>query len=129
MNIIKFTIPLPPASKKNSQRIMLNRKTGKPFIMPSAQFKAYESSARRYIPRQQVLQPVTVSAFFYMQTRRRVDLVNLLEALDDILVLSGLLEDDNCLVIPSHDGSRVFYDKDFPRTEVQIAPYEGAAPW
>ena len=55
-----------------------------------------------------------------MGTRRKVDLVNLLEALDDILVHYGVLEDDNCGIIVSHDGSRVHYDKENPRTEVTI---------
>ena len=31
---VRFTIPLPPITKKNSQRIFVNGKTGKPFIMP-----------------------------------------------------------------------------------------------
>lgn len=32
--------------------------------------------------------------------------------------------DDNSQIIVSHDGSRVLYDKDNPRTEVTISPYE-----
>ena len=55
-----------------------------------------------------------------MPTRRRVDLVNLLEATDDVLVHYGVLEDDNSNIIVSHDGSRVFYDKENPRTEIYI---------
>ena len=44
--MIQFTIPLAPISKKNSQQILLNRKTGKPFIMPSKKYKEYEAAAR-----------------------------------------------------------------------------------
>ena len=55
-----------------------------------------------------------------MKTRRRVDLVNLLEALDDVLVVGGCVIDDNCKIISSHDGSRVLYDKLNPRIEVEI---------
>ena len=55
-----------------------------------------------------------------MQTRRKVDLTNLHEALHDILVKYGVLEDDNFKIIQSTDGSRVSYDKWHPRTEVEI---------
>lgn len=40
--IYKYTIPLPPVTKKNSQRILVNRKTGMPFIAPSSAYKHYE---------------------------------------------------------------------------------------
>lgn len=44
--------------------------------------------------------------------------------MDDALVAAGVLADDNSQIIVSHDGSRVLYDKDNPRTEVTISPYE-----
>jgi Holliday junction resolvase RusA-like endonuclease len=55
-----------------------------------------------------------------MPTQRRVDLANLIEALQDILVAAHVLADDNCKIVVSTDGSRVFYDKSNPRTEVEI---------
>ena len=70
-------------------------------------------------------QPVNVAAKFYMPTRRRVDLTNLNEALHDILVHYGVLSDDNAKIIVSTDGSRVYWDKDNPRTEVIITAVEG----
>ena len=68
--------------------------------------------------------PCEVRCLFYMPSRRRVDLTNLLESADDALVAAGVLADDNIQIIVSHDGSRVLYDKDSPRTEVTISPYE-----
>ena len=65
-------------------------------------------------------EPVNVRCIYYMPTHRRVDLVNLQEATLDILVKYGVLEDDNCNIVVSMDGSRVEYDKDEPRTEVII---------
>jgi Holliday junction resolvase RusA-like endonuclease len=119
--MIKITIPLTPITKKNSQRIATNYLTGKPFIMPSEQYKQYERDAMYFIPRgKRINTPVNVKCLFYMPTRRKCDLTNLLEAVDDILVTAGLLADDNYTVIESHDGSRVFYDKNRPRTEVYI---------
>lgn len=43
--------------------------------------------------------PVEVKCLYYMPTRRRVDLTNLLEATDDVLVKCGVLEDDNSKII------------------------------
>lgn len=119
--MIKFTIPLAPITKKNSQRIVINPKTGRPFIMPSAAYKDYEREASLFIPRGVYIdKPVNIKCLFYMPTRRKCDLTNLLEAVDDILVKTGLLADDNFTIIESHDGSRVFYDKNNPRTEIVI---------
>lgn len=123
--MIKFTIPIAPISKKNSQQIMTNRKTGKPFILPSKAFKEYEAVALWFIPKgQHIDYAVCVKCLFYMPTRRKCDLTNMLEAIDDIMVKAGLLADDNYSIIESHDGSRVLYDKEHPRTEVYISPIE-----
>ena len=55
-----------------------------------------------------------------MPTKRRVDLLNLLEATMDILVHAGILADDNSSIVVGHDGSRVLYDKGNPRAEIYI---------
>lgn len=123
MILYKATIPLAPVSKKNSQRILLNTKTGRHFISPSVQYERYERDAMRTLvglPNISIREPVNVKALFFMPTRRRVDLVNLLEAVDDVLVRRGVLLDDNSTIIVSHDGSRVMYDKLHPRTEIVI---------
>ena len=57
-----------------------------------------------------------------MPTRRRVDTVNLQEALWDILVKADVLADDDRDVIAWADAM-TFWDKDNPRTEVSIMPY------
>ncbi|QHJ73650.1 endodeoxyribonuclease [Butyrivibrio virus Arian] len=129
--MIKFNIPLEPISKKNSQRILLNPRTRKPFIMPSEKYKQYERDTAYYMNwfkawDKPINTPVNIKCEFYMKTRRRVDLTNLLEAIDDILVKHGVLEDDNYNIIVSHDGSRVYYDKENPRTVVEITAAEDA---
>ena len=127
--MIKFTIPLPPITKKNHQRIVYPKGMNRPIVMPSPQYKQYEKDATVFVPKLQspLCMPVCVTCKFFMPTRRKCDLTNLLQAIDDILVKAGLLEDDNYTIIHSHDGSRVFYDKDKPRTEVIIYPIEEAA--
>ena len=59
-----------------------------------------------------------------MQTRRRVDSLNLLAAIDDLLVEAGVIGDDNSKIVVAHDGSRGLYDKDNPRTEIIISRVE-----
>ena len=128
MTEIKFTVSLPPISKKNSQQILINKSTNKPFIMPSKRYKEYENAALWFIPRPE--QPIDYSVngkcLFYMPTERQCDLANMLECIDDVMVKAGLLKDDNFNIIESHDGSRILYDKDNPRTEVTITPIKGA---
>lgn len=57
---------------------------------------------------------------FFRGDKRRVDISGLYEAPQDILVESGILVDDMCSVIIGHDESRVYYDKENPRTELYI---------
>lgn len=115
-----------PITKKNSQRILHGR-GGRPFISPSAQYKAYAAECIAQIPaiaKQRINDRVQVQCVYYMPTLRAVDLTNLLEATDDILVAAGVLEDDNSRIIVSHDGSRVKHDKKNPRVEVVITRYQ-----
>lgn len=119
--MIKFIIPLQPISKKNSQQIFINRKTGKPFIMPSQKYKDYEAAAAWFIPKHtKISDPVNIKCLFFMKNRQKCDLTNMLEAIDDIMVRVGLLADDNYTIVQSHDGSRILHDKEHPRTEVYI---------
>lgn len=117
---LEFTIALPPITKKNSQQIVTVH--GRPIIIPSAQYKKYEKACEPYMPKldKPIDFPVTVSCAYYMPTKRRVDLLNLLEATADILVRYKVLADDNSQIMFSVDGSRVVYDKENPRTEVVI---------
>lgn len=119
---MKLIIELEPRTKKNHQRILTNRATGRAFVAPSEQYKLYERAAGYYIKRldEPIDRPVNVKCLYYMKTRRRVDLVNLQEATLDILVRYGILKDDNATIVASMDGSRVLYDKDRPRTEIEI---------
>lgn len=129
---IKFTIKLTPVSKKNSQKILTNRKTGRPFISPSSLFKQYERDAAWFLnprPPRPIDCPVNVKCLFYMPTRRRVDKSNLEEAAHDILVAHGILADDNRDIIATTDGSMVLYDKLNPRTEITITRIYGYEQW
>lgn len=125
--MIEIIIPIAPVTKKNSQQIVY--KNGRPIIIPSAKYKKYEKECGRFIepPAIPVKEPVNVQCLYYMPTRRRVDLVNLQECTLDVLVKYGVLEDDNSKIVVSMDGSRVFYDKHNPRTEICITGAESKA--
>lgn len=119
--MIKFTIPIAPITKKNSQQIF-RPNGGKIMIAPSKQYKQYEHEAGFYIPCKwsYIDRPVNVKTVFYMPTRRKVDISNLISAAHDILTHYGVLKDDNYKIIVSVDGSRVYYDSKHPRTEIEI---------
>ena len=116
--MVKFTIKLPPVTKKNHSQIIY--RNGKPMLVPSKQFTAYQKSAGWFLHPKGINTPVNIKCLFYMNTRRVVDLVGLLQAVDDVLVHYGVIEDDNSRIVSGHDGSRVLYDKENPRTEIEI---------
>lgn len=122
---VKFVIPGAPRSKKNSQQIV--RIKGRYMVIPSKAFRDFEKDCLPFLIHvEPVLGPCNVKCEYYMPTRRRVDLVNLQEATLDILVKAGILIDDNSNVVVSMDGSRVYYDKENPRTEIEIKEIKDA---
>ena len=118
---MRITLLGNPITKKNHQQIV---KLGdRHSLIQSKQYRQYEEDCLWQIPgslRILISEPVNVKCVYYMQTRRRVDLVNLLEATNDILVKAGVLDDDNSKIVFSHDGSKVMWDKANPRVEIEI---------
>ena len=124
---VRMIVNMAPVTKKNHSRIVYNSKTKVPMVIPSEQYKKYEREFRFCSvtvdgtwPLLPIDFPVNVKCTFYMPTKRKCDLTNLLEAIDDVLVKYKYLEDDNYSIIAGHDGSRVKYDKECPRTEIEI---------
>ena len=120
---LSFILAGNPVTKKNSQAMAVNRKTGKTFPVQSKSYKEYERKqlAALYMTLDSWgSTPCNLQAVYYMETHRKVDLCNLLAATCDILVKAGLLEDDNCSIVIGHDGSRVRYDKENPRVEITL---------
>lgn len=135
--IYQSMIPLNPKTKKNNQDIKFRssmkngffKKTaygfkyvGIPFISQNNVYKQYEIDAGWFLKRIKppISEPVNVRVLFYRKNEIKCDLTNLLEAIDDILVKYKVLADDNFKIIAGHDGSRVFIDKENPRTEIYI---------
>ena len=124
----QYVIPNPAVTKKNSQQIIMVK--GRPMIIPSKAFKAYEAAAAPYFqnkPEKPIEEPVQVTCIYLMplnkdgsKPRRSLDLVNLLEATCDILVKYKIIADDNAHIVKSVDGSRVFYVAEEPKTYITI---------
>ena len=119
---MKFFIPVIPRTKKNSSRIV--RSNNRFFVIPSSAYKKFEKQCEPYIPELMITKRINLCGIFHMPTRHRIDLVNLQEALCDVLVTYGCIVDDNCEVVYSMDGSRVVYDKEHPGIEVEIKEIE-----
>jgi Holliday junction resolvase RusA-like endonuclease len=100
--------------------------------IPSKAYREFEENCLKVIIKKYRLNidyPVNVKAIFYTESRRRIDLTNLLEALDDMLVKAEVIKDDCRDIVASHDGSRVYWDKSNPRIEVEITKVEGYERW
>lgn len=127
--MLTYTLYGPPRTKKNSQRVF-RLPSGGTRIAPSAAYVQYEWDCLRQLPppSRPLAGPVNVKCLYFMPTRRRVDLTNLLEATDDILVKAGVLADDCAAVVAGHDGSRVLLDRQRPRVEIEITGMEEIKP-
>lgn len=135
--VFSAIIDIEPKTKKNSQVIARGR-GGRPFIMQSKDYQLYEAQSTNILKQNikniimtkkdemPINYPVNICALYYRATRRRVDLVNLSEALCDVLVNAGVLADDNFQIVASMDGSKVLIDRERPRTEVIITKLEDA---
>lgn len=120
---MKITIPIQARSKKNSQQIFWNKKTGRPFITQSKLYKEFERECGLYLKRyaMNIDYPIELKCKFYVADKRRRDIVNYLNAIQDILVKYKVIADDNYKIVSSVDGSRIIYDKSIePKIEVEI---------
>ena len=126
---MKIKIPLLCRSKKNSQRIIYNPKTKRPMIIQSEIYKNFERECGLFLKKYKsnvITYPVNLKCLFYTKDRRRRDLSNLINAIQDILVKYEIIQDDNYNIIKSLDGSRIIYrpNKE-PETIIEITKYEG----
>lgn len=117
--IWEFDLPGKPLTKKNHQCIH-RYPNGRPFISQNDKYKVYEREMAWYVPKLHIDFPVNLEGVFYMPTKGRVDLVNLLEGLCDILVRGEAVADDNWKIVYRVDGSRVEYDKEHPHVHVKL---------
>lgn len=141
--IIKFIITGNPVSSKNSRPIFVNKATGSRFVGKSDKLKGYINNGleelKKYIHFYNhpelttgvltddnklipipILDLCEISFHFYVKDNRNYDLVNLMQCPLDLLTQANIITDDNYKIVYSLDGSRIFIDKDNPRTEIII---------
>lgn len=97
---------------------------------PSKQYRKFEHDSLYFLKAlaMPIEDPVNVKCTYWFHPnkdgsmpKRPPDLTNLEEATDDILIKAGILKDDNCLILRTHDGSIVFYDPFHEEcTEIEI---------
>lgn len=125
---MKIVIKGNPITKKNSMRLVNVR--GRVMPIPSVQYKAYEKSfiaqcIDNKMFNKNISTTLNIACVYFMQTKRKVDLTNLLSATMDCLVSAKTIQDDNCSIAYSHDGSYVCYDKNNPRVEITFTELGG----
>jgi Holliday junction resolvase RusA-like endonuclease len=117
-----ITLPGRPITKKNSQQIVMNRRTKRRQVIQSEYYRAYEEACLWRLKKYRVKYtgPVQVTARYWMPNRRSwPDLMGLLQATADILEAAGIIENDRDIV--SLDGSEIVgVDKENPRAEIEI---------
>lgn len=121
--MIRIIIPRNPRSKKNSQEIVFNKKTGKRMVIQNKKYTDFERECKKYIPvlrEPPIAYKVNLKCKFYVCDARRRDIANYLEAIQDILVKYGLLADDNYNIVASIDGCSMEIDRENPRVEIEI---------
>lgn len=122
--IYHAVIKVEPKSKKNGMVIRYKKKNGVdvPFIAQGDIYKQYELNSGWFLRKlkKPIEEKVNCKYIFYRASKHRIDITNMMGAVDDILVHYGILKDDCFSIVAGHDGSRVYIDKENPRTEIFI---------
>lgn len=120
MSELKFRIPLVIPSQKNSKRIAINKRTGRPFVMSDQRIKDWRNQASVFLPNENVKGRVEIEFDFTHKDKRRHDLDNEVSSLLDLFVLNGLIEDDSCFIVNKITANFVGVDKDNYGVKVSI---------
>ena len=120
---VEITIPGRPTTKKNSQQILRNKRTGKPFVVQSEAYQNYETACLWHLKTYRgpkFTGPVRVTCRYWMPNRRSwPDLPGLYQATADILEKAGIIANDRNII--SMDGSEIVgVDRENPRVEIEI---------
>lgn len=108
--------------KKNSQQILINSKTGRPFVAQSKAYKEFEKNCGFFLAKYKlnIDEPINLKCTFYVPDRRRRDIVNLLNSIQDVLVKHEVLADDNYNIVQGLDGTKIIYEKGREETIIEI---------
>ena len=123
---MKIIIPVIPRSKKNSQQIIINPRTKRPMIIQSKLYVNFERECSKFLKeyKSNIDYSINLKIEFYVPDKRKRDIANYIEAIQDILVKYEVLRDDNYNIVYSLDGTRMYIDKENPRVEIEITKLE-----
>ena len=128
MNHIELTYHGAVYSKKNSKRIIVNRRTGRPQIisnqrareMEVAMAKEFQAQAAGVKWKADTNATYEVSIFIWTKDRTRRDLDNQATSILDALVAAGVIPDDSTKYVTSLYVEFMGVDKNDPRAEVMV---------
>lgn len=120
--MIKITLPVNPRSKKNSQEIVFNKRTGHRMVIQNKRYTEFEKECKKHLPKlsEPINYSINLQCNFYVCDARKRDIANYLEAIQDVLVKYGILEDDNYNIVSSLNNCSMEIDRDNPRIEIII---------
>jgi Holliday junction resolvase RusA-like endonuclease len=110
-------------SKKNSKNII--KRWWRTFIVSSKEYIKWEKEQIEYLWDNQTeilewLPPYKIEYNFYLPDKRKTDLSNKVESINDMLVKFWCIEDDNCEIIQELHIYFKWVDKENPRCEIDI---------
>jgi len=122
---MKIVIPGNCPSKKNSKRIVTNRKTNKPFIISSKRHEDWHKYAipemkRQFAGYRITEYPIGIKMTFYWKDLRRHDIDNGLATILDALKDANIIEDDDSRFVNTVEGKYGGLDRLNPRVEIYI---------
>jgi Holliday junction resolvase RusA-like endonuclease len=94
-----------PPSKKNSKRILVNKRTGKRFISSSLRHKEWHDLQMKLMAIHKVERTMFEKCYimigFRVSDKIKRDLTNMADSIMDLLVDYGVIKDDNYHVVNS----------------------------
>lgn len=83
------------------------------MILQSERYIQFERDCGYFLKKyaKKIDYPINLKCTFFVPDRRRRDLTNLLNSIQDVLVKHEVIADDNYNIVQSVDGSRVVYEK------------------
>ena len=111
-----------PITKKNHQQMVVAG-NGRKFLIQSKAYRQYEKDCLKQLmylyKGKTITGQLSMKALYYMPTKARPDLLNLLQATADIIEKAKVIENDKNIY--SFDGSRIMgVDKLNPRVEILL---------
>ena len=119
-----FTLLGSIPSKKNSRTIFINKKTGKIGNIPSPRYQKWhreQSEALEGLFKGLPISvPIKITVDFYLIDKRRRDLSNMVESINDLLVDTMIIADDYWAIVAEQHTTFKGIDRENPRAIIHL---------